>query len=77
MSWCTVAIKKDRLQRGIHRDIEMTKNKQRKPILDIFDDGFSVNMNNMTPYKMYEFTYDGIKMFVKKTEDDVLQVFSE
>ena len=48
-----------------------------KPVLKIFDDGFSVNMNNMEPYKMYEFTYDGTKMWVKKTEGEYLQVFSE
>ena len=53
----------------------MTEQPKRN-IVEMFVDGFSVDMEAMENFKTYEFEYDGSKMKVKKT-DGFLQVFSE
>ena len=45
-------------------------------IVEMFEDGFSVDMEAMENFKTYEFEYDGSKMKVKKT-DRFLQLFSD
>ena len=39
-------------------------------IIEIQDDGFTIDQNHMMPYKLYLFEYDGTKMGVKKIDDD-------
>lgn len=54
----------------------MTKEKTNK-VVDVWDDGFTVNTKEMEQYVEYDFVYDGTKMSVKLTEGGDLQVFSE
>jgi len=39
-------------------------------IIEIQDDGFTIDQNHMMPYKLYLFEYNGTKMGVKKIDDD-------
>ena len=53
----------------------MTKNKENQ-VIDVWDDGFTVNTKLMEQYVEYDFVYDGTKMSVKLTEGGDLQVGS-